>query len=110
MNIEIGWDKKNKRFIAYTVKPIVVGVGVCVQSAEKDYRKKLHDRISDKLGAAGKQAGIETKAREEKAKDAEKLRELKAKYKQLEAEYKILKNHLKEFNDQKVSEALHNAE
>jgi hypothetical protein len=102
MNIEIAWDKKNNRFVAYTVKPIVVGVGVCVESAERDYRKKLHARIEDKLNVAGKQAGVETKAREQKAKDAEKYRELKGKLTKLEAEYKVLKDYLKDYEKEKA--------
>jgi hypothetical protein len=45
--IEIAYDKKNKRFVAYNLEANVVATGVCVTSAVENFQSKRLEKIAE---------------------------------------------------------------
>lgn len=57
-DIQIAFDRRNQRYVAYSPETNIAGVGVCVQTAITDYKAKYYEQkeevnpiFEDRVGA-----------------------------------------------------------
>lgn len=43
-DIDIAFDRRKQRYVAYSVETNIAGSGVCVQTAIADYKSKYYER------------------------------------------------------------------
>lgn len=43
-DIDIAFDRRRQRYVAYSIETNLAGTGVCVQSAVADYKSKFNER------------------------------------------------------------------
>jgi hypothetical protein len=56
-DIDVAYDRRRQRYVAYSVETNIAGTGVCIQSAVADYksnyykREEEHNIFEERIGA-----------------------------------------------------------
>lgn len=58
-DINIAFDRRNQRYVAYSIETSIAGTGVCVQTAISDYKSKYYERSEEINPLFGEPVGAE---------------------------------------------------
>jgi hypothetical protein len=58
-DIDVAFDRRRQRYVAYSLETNICGSGVCVQTAVADYKAKYYEKLEETNPIFGEPVGAE---------------------------------------------------